>query len=78
MRCKHKTELLAGDTSRLYNSDDEAKLNAALVFMKSVKEIQAVAVEIARTEAIRKAETTLNKKAKKRLASLLNQGVRIN
>lgn len=76
--CKHKTELLAGDLSRLYNSDDVGKLRSVLDVIEGKNEIQDAAVEIARTEAIIKAETALNKKAKKRLESLLNQGVRIS
>lgn len=76
--CKHKTELLAGDASRLYDPQDVGRLKAVVAILSRGVEFHAVLAEIKKTEAIIKAQTSLNKKAKKSLELLLNDGIRID
>lgn len=75
--CKHKTELIAGDTTRLFDLRDAGKLSDAQKLLVRGEELLTIAAEIARTEKVIKQQTSLNKKAKKRLQSLLNEGVRL-
>jgi hypothetical protein len=76
--CKHKTELLAGDASRLYDPLDIDQLNDAMELLARGEEIKIVAADIAKTAQAIKEQTSLNKKAKKRLEALLNDGVQLS
>ena len=75
--CKHKTELLAGDQSRLIDKSEIPRLEEVLKVVRNVPELVRLAEEIAESERIVKKEQEKLKKSKKRLESALKQGVSI-
>ncbi|EMI27183.1 hypothetical protein [Rhodopirellula europaea] len=68
---------MAGDATRLFDPRDAGKLSEAQQLLARAEELRIVAAEIARTEKIIKEQTSINRKAKKRLQSLLNEGVQL-
>lgn len=73
--CKHKTELLAGDESRLFADSEIPKLSQIQDVLQSASELTHLAEEIAESERIVKSEQAKLKKSKKRLETALKQGV---
>lgn len=75
--CKHKTELLAGDASRLYDPEDTAQLEYLQALIAKAPEIKSVAAEIAASERIIREEQARLKKIKKQFAKRLDDGIDI-
>lgn len=73
--CKHKTELLAGDESRLFSESEIPKLERVQGLVRRAPELTLLAEEITESERIVKSEQAKLKKAKKRLETALKQGV---
>ena len=75
--CKHKTELLVGDESRLFAESEIPKLAQIREILQSAPELTRLAKEIAESERIVKSEQAKLKKSKKRFETALKQGVPI-
>ena len=75
--CKHKTELLAGDESRLFAESEIPKLVQIQEIVQSASEVIRLTEEVAESEPIVKCEQTKLKKSKKLLETALKQGVPI-
>ncbi|MCB1864780.1 MAG: hypothetical protein KDG50_05080 [Chromatiales bacterium] len=76
--CKHKTELLAGDTSRLFDETETSKLEELSRIVQRAPEILRLAGEIAQSEKIVRTEQAKLKKAKKQFEASLKQGVELD
>jgi uncharacterized Zn finger protein len=76
--CKHKTELLAGDKSRLFDESEESTLRQIYAIAQRAPEIVQLSNQIAECEQIVKSEQAKLKKAKKNLEAALSHGVEIN
>ena len=73
--CKHKTELLAGDSSRLFDESEQKKLTELQAIVKRAPEIRRLAEQIAEAEKIIRSEQSKMKTAKKQFEVKLKQGV---
>lgn len=76
--CKHKTELLAGDASRLFDETEVSKLEQLKSLVARAPEITQLANEIAETEKIIRRKQARVKQAKKEFERKLKQGVDLN
>ena len=75
--CKHKTELIAGDRSRLFDESEEKKLKELEAILSVVPEISETAKKIAESEKIIRREQAKLKKIKKGFALKLKEGMDI-
>lgn len=73
--CKHKTELLAGDTSRLFDPADTARLSDLQALIDKAPGIKSITDQIAVSERIIKEEQAKVKKIKKQFAKSLYDGI---
>lgn len=73
--CKHKTELLAGDTTRLFDESEQPLLSEVHAIAQRAPEIVKISSQIAESEKIIKSEQAKSKKAKKNLEAALKTGV---
>ena len=76
--CKHKTELLAGERSRLYDPSQADELEDVQTLLAGANEIREAAAAIARAERIVREEQAKVKGLKKDFANLLQAGVKIS
>ena len=75
--CKHKTELIAGDRSRLFDVSDNAKMAELRAMMARVPEVESLAASIAQSEKLIRREQAKVKTLKKQFAALLHEGIPI-
>jgi len=75
--CKHKTELLMGEQSRLFSDAEIPRLEQVRQVVRNTPEIVQLAGAIAESERIVKTEQTKLRQAKKRLETALKRGVPI-
>jgi hypothetical protein len=75
--CKHKTELIAGDASRLFDDSDRSKLRDLSTMIANAPKVLQVASEIAESERIIRQEQAKLKKIKKQFAARLKEGIDI-
>ncbi len=75
--CKHKTELIAGDQSRLFDESEIPKLKELESVVSKIPELGRVANEIAESEKVVRDEQAKVKKIKKEFARKLAQGIEI-
>lgn len=73
--CKHKTELLAGDKSRLYAESEVSKFERVQEIVRTAPELVRLAEDIAESESIVSTVQAKLKKSKKRLETALKRGV---
>lgn len=76
--CKHKTELLAGDASRLYDPEQAEDLKRIQDVLAGSLDLQDVAVALAAAEKVIQEKQTEVKALKKRLAALLVEGISVS
>lgn len=76
--CKHKTELLAGDVSRLYDESEEEKLDKLMSLVKRSPEISSLASEIAESEKVIRRKQVEVKKAKREFEKRMKEGFTLN
>ena len=75
--CKHKTELIAGDHSRLFDESEISKLKELENIISKAPELGNIASQIAESEKIIRKEQTKVKKVKKEFATKLKEGIEI-
>lgn len=76
--CKHKTELLAGDSTRLFDVSEQSKLDSITTIVARAPDVATTAAEIAETEKVIKAAQSKIKGVKKRFETMLNEGLQLN
>ena len=76
--CKHKTELLSGDSSRLFDESEHRKLDELQEIVKRAPEILQLAGLIAESEKIIRGEQAKVKKVKKQFETKLKQGIALD
>jgi uncharacterized Zn finger protein len=76
--CKHKTELLAGDTSRLYDPEQAHELQRIQDILAGCSDLQDAAAEVAAAEKVVREKQREVKALKKRFAALLADGISIS
>ena len=75
--CKHKTELIAGDKTRLFDDSDASKLEELATLLSRSPEIAQIATEIAESEKIIRREQAKLKKVKKDFGLKLKEGFHV-
>ena len=75
--CKHKTELIAGDQSRLFDESEVSKLKELETIIPQAPELKNIAAQIAESEKIIRREQSKVKKVKKEFATKLKEGIEI-
>jgi len=75
--CKHKTELIAGDQSRLFDESEVSKLKELETIIAQAPELKSIAAQISESEKIIRREQSKVKKVKKEFATKLKEGVEI-
>lgn len=75
--CKHKTELIAGDQSRLFDESEAVKLKELETFLSKAPEIGKTAGKIAESEKNIRREQAKLKKIKKEFSIKLKEGIDI-
>ena len=75
--CKHKTELIAGDQSRLFDESEIPKLKELESIISKAPDIGTIAREIAESEKIIRREQAKMKKSKKNFGEKLKNGIQI-
>ena len=75
--CKHKTELIVGDESRLFNISDKDKMTQLRSIISRVPEVHSLAGSIAHSEKLIRREQTKIKTLKKQFSALLQEGIAI-
>lgn len=75
--CKHKTELIAGDESRLFDVSEEQKLTKLTSIISKAPEVQSIAGIIADSEKVIRREQAKLKTLKKQFATRLQEGITI-
>lgn len=76
--CKHKTELLAGDASRLYDSEQAGDLKRIQDMLAGSSDLHDAAAAIAAAEKVVREKQAEVKALKKRFAVLLAEGVNVS
>ena len=76
--CKHKTELLAGDKSRLFSESDAPLLDELGAVVTRAGQLHELSVQIAESEKMIRGEQAALKKVKKDLAAKLRNGIEIS
>lgn len=76
--CKHKTEVLAGDRTRLFDDSDQSMLAELQTIVDRAPEILQLATQITESEKIIKSEQAKVKKAKKSFEAALKHDVGLN
>ena len=69
--CKHKTELLAGDQSRLFDESEATLLDELAKVISRASELREVATQIAESEKTIRIEQATLKRIKKDFAAIL-------
>lgn len=75
--CKHKTELLAGDASRLYDPSQMSDLEKIQGMLAGTSGLYDAVAAIAAAEKVVREKQAEVKTLKKHFASLLSQGVEV-
>ncbi|MBN2271037.1 MAG: hypothetical protein JXN61_10505 [Sedimentisphaerales bacterium] len=75
--CKHKTELIGGDESRLFDLSENDKMAQVTAMMAKVPEVQSLAARIAQSEKLIRREQAKIKTLKKQFGALLHEGIPI-
>jgi hypothetical protein len=75
--CKHKTELITGDQSRLFDESEVSKLKELETIIPQAPELKSIAAQIAESEKIIRREQSKVKKVKKEFATKLKEGIEI-
>ena len=75
--CKHKTELIAGEQSRLFDETEAPKLRELEAITCRVPELASTASEIAESEKSIQREQAKVKRIKKEFAAKLKEGLDI-
>jgi uncharacterized Zn finger protein len=75
--CKHKTELIAGDQSRLFDESEVSKLKELETLIPQAPELKNIAAQIAESEKIIRREQSKVTKVKKEFATKLKEGIEI-
>lgn len=76
--CKHKTELLAGDLSRLYNPEQADDLKRIQHILAGSSDLQDAAAAIAEAEKVVREKQREVKVRKTRFAALLAEGISVS
>ncbi len=76
--CKHKTELLAGDASRLYDPGQADDLKRIQDILAGSSDLQDAAAAIAAAEKVVREKQREVKALKKRFAALLAEGISVS
>lgn len=76
--CKHKTELIAGDQSRLFDESETEQLKELEAVLSMVPELRKTAKKIAESQKIISHEQAKLKKIKKGFAVKLREGIDID
>ena len=75
--CKHKTELLAGDATRLFDESDVGKLEQLAIIVGRAPDIERMAQEIAELDKLVRSQQAQLKKAKSHLEQALKAGIEL-
>ena len=75
--CKHKTELIGGDESRLFDVSEKEKMTQLRSIISRAPEVQSLAGSIAQSEKLIRREQTKIKTLKKQFGALLQEGIAI-
>jgi len=75
--CKHKTELIAGDESRMFDISENNKMKQLSSVLSRASEVQSLADSIAHSEKLIRREQVKLKTLKKKFAALLHEGIEI-
>lgn len=75
--CKHKTELLAGDATRLYDESDVGALEQLATIVARAPEFERMAREIAELEKTVRSQQSKLKKTKSQLEQALKTGIEL-
>jgi uncharacterized Zn finger protein len=75
--CKHKTELIAGDASRLFDVSQEQKLKELTTIISKSPEVQSIAGSIAASEKLIRQEEAKLKAIKNQFGRRLQEGIAI-
>ncbi len=75
--CKHKTELLAGDRSRLFSESEAPLLDELGAILIRAGQLKEVAAQIAQSEQTTRREQATLKKIKKDFAAELKNGIEL-
>ena len=75
--CKHKTELIAGDQSRLFDESEVSKLRELETIISRVPDIKNTSSQIAESEKLIRREQSKVKSMKKAFAAKLKGGIEI-
>ena len=75
--CKHKTELIAGDQTRLFDESEVPKLKELETIISKAPELTKIASQIVESEKIIREEQSKVKKIKKAFAAKLKEGIQI-
>ena len=73
--CKHKTELISGDQSRLFDGSETVKLKELEAVLSMAPELRKTVERIAESEKIIRREQAKLKKIKKEFAVKLKEGI---
>lgn len=76
--CKHKTELISGDRSRLFSESEGPKLDQVQNLLGNASALKRISAEIAESDRNIKIEQAKLKKSKKRLEAMLQKGIEID
>jgi len=76
--CKHKTELMAGDSTRLFDASEQGKFDSITAIVARAPDVATTAAEIAETEKFIKASQAKIKGVKKRFEQMLTEGLQLN
>ena len=75
--CKHKTELLAGDRTRLFGETEISKFEELQKVVRGTPELTQLLQDIAESELTAKTDKAKLKNSKNRLETALKQGIPI-
>ncbi len=75
--CKHKTELIAGDASRLFDVSEKQKLTELTSIISKTPEVLSLAGSIAASEKLIQREQAKLKTLKKQFGDKLQEGIAI-
>lgn len=75
--CKHKTELVAGDASRLFDEFEREKLAKLASIVSKAPEVKSLASSIAKSEKLIRREQEKIATLKKQFGARLREGIAI-
>ncbi len=73
--CKHKTELIGGDESRLFDASEKDRMVQVRAMLSTAPEVQSLAGNIGDSEKLIRREQAKVKSLKKKFAMLLQEGI---